>query len=319
MLELFATLERIAPKELTVLIQGETGTGKEEVARAIHARSARASKPFVVIDSTALPDSLAEALLFGHERGAFTGASQRRAGLFEAADGGIVFLDEIGDLPATIQAKFLRVLERREIIRLGGTTPVPVDVRVLAATHRDLRREIEAGRFREDLFFRIAQVRLSLPALRDRADDIPVLCESLLRSNAGPGGIRTIIDRDAMDHLRAQPWPGNVRELRNVITRAAALASDGTVRRADVAGEGFGFRGTREERTALDLSSDFATAKTRAVERFEAAYLSALMRRAGGNISVAARAADLSRHHLRDLLKRRGLYETEWLEPGDDP
>ncbi|MCL2451200.1 MAG: sigma 54-interacting transcriptional regulator, partial [Polyangiaceae bacterium] len=144
MLELFATLERIAPKDLTVLVQGETGTGKEEVARAIHLKSPRAKRPFVVIDSTALPDTLAEALLFGHEKGAFTGATQRRVGLFEAADGGTVFLDEVGDLPASIQAKFLRVLERREIVRLGGTAPVPIDVRVIAATHRDLRREIEA-------------------------------------------------------------------------------------------------------------------------------------------------------------------------------
>jgi DNA-binding NtrC family response regulator len=316
MLELFATLERIAPKDLTVLVQGETGTGKEEVARAIHARSPRARRPFVVIDSTAVPDTLAEALLFGHEKGAFTGAGQRRAGLFEAADGGTVFLDEIGDLPAPIQAKFLRVLERREIVRLGGTTPVSIDVRVIAATHRDLRREIEAGRFREDLFFRVAQVRLLLPPLRDRSEDIPLLCDSLLRAQAGSGSIARV-DADAMEHLIAQPWPGNVRELRNVICRAAALATDGAIRRADVASEGLGFRGTREEREALDLGGDFATAKARAIERFESAYLSALMRRAGGNISVAAREADLARHHLRDLLKKRGLYGTDWLEPGE--
>ena len=172
MLELFATLERIAPKELTVLVQGETGTGKEEVARAIHSRSPRAGGPFVVIDATALPESLAESLLFGHERGAFTGADQRRAGFFEAAQGGTVFLDEIGELPAPIQSKFLRVLERHEVTRVGGTTPVKVDVRVVAATHRDLRHEIEAGRFREDLFYRVSQMRLVLPPLRDRPADV---------------------------------------------------------------------------------------------------------------------------------------------------
>jgi DNA-binding NtrC family response regulator len=317
MRELFATLDRIAPKELTVLVQGETGSGKEEVARAIHARSRRADRPFVVIDSTALPESLAESLLFGHEKGAFTGAGQRRTGLFEAADGGTVFLDEIGELPASIQAKFLRVLERREVVRLGGTAPVPVDVRVIAATHRDLRREIDAGRFREDLFFRVAQVRLLLPPLRDRPEDIPLLCESILRQAAPVEASAPRIESAALEHLAEQPWPGNVRELRNVVCRAAALATGDTIRRADVAGEGFGFRGTREERSVLDLSGDFATAKARAIERFEAAYLAALMRRTGGNLSLAARQANVARHHLRDLLRKLGLYGVEWPDPGE--
>ncbi|HEX3343172.1 MAG TPA: sigma-54-dependent Fis family transcriptional regulator, partial [Polyangiaceae bacterium] len=178
--ELFVTLERVAAKNLTVLLQGETGTGKEEAARAIHARSPRADRPFVVIDATSLPETLAESLLFGHEKGAFTGADRRMVGLFEAAAGGTVFLDEIGELPASIQAKFLRVLERREVTRVGSSDPFPVDVRVLAATHRDLRHEIEAGRFREDLFFRLSQVRVLLAPLRDRPEDIPVLCQKLL-------------------------------------------------------------------------------------------------------------------------------------------
>jgi DNA-binding NtrC family response regulator len=307
MLELFATLERIAPKDLTVLVQGETGTGKEEVARAIHDRSPRTAAPFVVIDATALPESLAESLLFGHERGAFTGADHRRAGFFEAAAGGTVFLDEVGELPAPIQAKFLRVLERREVTRIGGTAAVKVDVRVIAATHRDLRHEIEAGRFREDLFFRLSQMRVVLPALRDRPSDVPVLCSKMLEQIAGTGS-PLALDPDALAHLQGQPWPGNVRELRNVLVRAAALASDGTIRRPDVAGEGVGFRGTREERSALDLSGTFAQAKERAVGRFESAYLAALMRRCAGNLSAASREADVARHHLRDLLKKRGLY-----------
>ena len=307
MRELFATLERIAPKNLSVLVHGETGTGKEEVARAIHAASTRKTAPFVVIDATSLPETLAEALLFGHEKGAFTGATERRVGFFEAAQGGTIFIDEIGELPAPLQAKFLRVLERREIVRVGSHEPTPVDVRVIVATHRDLRNEIEAGRFRDDLFYRLAQIRVRLPPLRDRPEDVPILCTKLLASVSER---RLSVDATALDHLRAQPWPGNVRELRNVLARAAALATGDVIRREDVAGEGDGFRGTRDERRALDLSGAFADAKQRAIERFESAYLAALMKRCQGNLSRAAREADVARHHLRDLLKKRGLYGT---------
>ena len=314
MRELFANLERIAPKDLTVLLQGETGTGKEEVARALHSRSPRAAAPFVVIDATALPESLAEALLFGHEKGAFTGADRRRTGLFEAAHGGTVFLDEVGELPAASQAKFLRVLERREVTPLGGSTPIKVDVRVIAATHRDLRHEVEARRFREDLFFRLAQMRITLPPLRHRPDDVAPLCRKLLAQMAG-AGTPLAIAADALDHLGTRAWPGNVRELRNVLARAAALVTDGVIRRGDVAGEGDGFRGTRDERTALDVSGAFAGAKDRALARFESAYLAALMRRCGGNLTLAAREADLARHHLRDLLKKRNLYGLSWMDP----
>ena len=317
MLELFATLERIAPKDLTVLVQGETGTGKEEVARALHARSPRSRGPFIVIDATSLPESLAESLLFGHERGAFTGADQRRAGFFEAGQGGTVFLDEVGELPEALQSKFLRVLERREVTRVGGTAPVKIDVRVVAATHRDLRHEIEAGRFREDLFFRLAQMRVVLPPLRDRPADVAILCAKMLRELAGSGPPVTL-EPSALAQLQALPWPGNVRELRNVLVRAAALAPGSSIRRADIAGEGLGFRGAREERAALDLSGPFAVAKERAVDRFESAYLAALMRRCGGNLSLAAREADVARNHLRDLLKKRGLYGASWLDPKDD-
>jgi DNA-binding NtrC family response regulator len=310
MREVFATLERVAPKNLTVLVQGETGTGKEGAARAIHARSARAAAPFVVIDATALPETLAESLLFGHEKGAFTGATERRVGLFEAADGGTVFLDEIGELPQGLQTKFLRVLERHEIVRVGSHTPIKVDVRVIAATHRDLRHEIERGRFREDLYFRVAQVRVFLPPLRERIDDLPAICTKLLTEIAPTRSLT--LDPEALTSLAAQPWPGNVRELRNVLARASALAQGDLIKPADVAGEGFGFRGTRGERTALDLSGKFAPAKEAAIERFESAYLSALMKRCNGNLSLASREADLARHHLRDLLKKRGLYGVSW-------
>ena len=306
MRELFATLERISSKNLSVLVQGETGTGKEEVARAIHDASTRAKEPFVVIDATSLPETLAEALLFGYEKGAFTGATERRAGFFEAATGGTVFIDEIGELPMALQSKFLRVLERHEVVRVGHHAAVKVDVRVVAATHRDLRHEIDAGHFREDLFFRLGQIRLRLPPLRDRPEDMSVLCKKLLEDIAP--GRDLVVESDALEHLKSQSWPGNARELRNVLTRAAALAEGDIIRRSDVAGEGDGFRGTRDERAALDLSGKFGDAKGRALERFESAYLAALMKRCAGNLSKAAREADVARHHLRDLLKKRGLY-----------
>ncbi len=314
MRELFATLERIAKKEIGILIQGETGTGKEEVARAIHAKSARANAPFVVIDATSLPETLTESLLFGHEKGAFTGAAERRVGFFEAANGGTIFLDEIGELPAPLQAKFLRVLERHEVTRVGGQAPIQIDVRVIAATHRDLRHEIEGGRFREDLYFRLAPVRIQLPSVRERLEDIPLLCQKLLSTVGAERGVPYMIEQPALDFLASQPWPGNVRELKNVLARAAALASDEIIRRADVAGEGFGFRGTPEERSPLDLSGAFGDAKDRAIGRFESAYLAALMKRCKGNLSLASREADLARHHLRDLLKKRGLYGLPWDE-----
>jgi DNA-binding NtrC family response regulator len=315
MRELFATLARIAPNNIAVLVQGETGTGKEEIARAIHARGPRAKGPFVVIDATSLPDQLAESLLFGHEKGAFTGATERRIGLFEAAHGGTVFLDEVGELPPALQAKFLRVLERREFNRVGGNDSIKVDVRIIAATHRDLRLEIDAKRFREDLYFRIATLRIQVPPLRDRPEDVPLLCGTLL---AQIGGDRNImIERGAIEHLVAQPWPGNVRELRNVLSRAAALCTDGLIQRADVAGQGVGFRGMREERAVLDLSGKFGDAKDAAIERFESSYLTALMKRCGGNLSKAAREADVARHHLRDLLKKRGLYGVAWSGGGE--
>lgn len=304
MRELFATLERIAPKDLAVLVQGETGTGKEELARALHAASPRASGPFVVIDATALPESLAESLLFGHEKGAFAGAHEQQIGFFEAATGGTVFLDEVGELPAALQSKCLRVLERREIIRVGGHSPLPIDVRVVAATNRDLRNSIDKGRFREDLYFRLAQVRVFLAPLRQRLEDLPIICAKLLAR----AGSELMIDVDALDHLSSMPWPGNVRELNNVLLRASAMAHDGVIRRQDVAGEGEGFRGTVEERNPLDLSGKFGDAKDRAIERFEKAYLALLMKRCQGNLSAAARQADVARHHLRDLLKKRGLY-----------
>ncbi len=310
MRELFVVLARIASKPLSLLIQGETGTGKEEAARAVHAHSSRKDQSFTVLDATTIPATLAESVLFGHERGAFTGADARYQGAFERANGGTLFIDEVGELPLSLQPKLLRVLERRELTRVGGKDVVSVDVRVIAATHRDLRLEIEANRFREDLYFRLAQVRVVLPPLRDRPEDIPELARHFLEQSALAGEGPATIESAALAELTRRPLPGNVRELRNIMIRAAALSEDNVIRGHDIAGEGYGFRGSEAERNPLDLAGTFAEAKQRAVERFERAYLETLIRRCGGNLSRASREADVARHHLRDLLKKRGLYES---------
>jgi len=309
MRELFALLTRVASKDLTILLLGETGTGKEEVARAVHAASPRAAGPFTVVDCTALPESLADALLFGFERGSFTGASERRAGFFEAAQGGTLLLDEVGELAPALQAKFLRVLERREAVRVGSQTPLPLDVRVIAATNRDLRLEIERGRFREDLYFRLAGVRVTLPPLRERPEDIPLLCRTILARS----GSEAMIEHEALGYLAEQTWPGNVRELANALHRGAALTDDGIIRRGDVSGEGFGARA--DAAPPSQIVGTFAEAKEHTIARFERDYLAVLMRRCRGNLSRAAREADVARHHLRDLLKKRGLYG---LDHGDE-
>ncbi len=322
MRELFAVLERIAAKLLSLLIQGETGTGKEEVARAVHNASPRSSGPFIVLDSTTIPPTLAESVLFGHERGAFTSAESRHIGAFERAHGGTIFIDEIGELPLTLQTKLLRVLERRELTRVGGKELIPVDVRVISATHRDLRMEVEKGRFREDLYFRLAQVRVVLPPLRARADDIAELAHYFLRESAVAATENRALtfDEEALAELIRRPFPGNVRELRNLVERAAAFSEDGVIRPSDLRGEGYEYSAGNVTITsietefaanpppAIDIEEPFVSAKQRAVDRFEREYLEALMRRTRGNISQAAREAGLARHYLRELLRKHGLY-----------
>ena len=226
-------VRQVAPSHATVLLLGESGTGKELFARAIHTWSTRASKPFIALNCAALPESLLEAELFGHERGAFTGATARRQGRFELADGGTLFLDELGEMSPQVQVKLLRVLQEGEFERVGGTQTIKVDTRIVAATNKDLKAEVEAGRFREDLFYRLNVITLQLPPLRDRKDDVPLLAQHFLdiySAKAAQVGKRVAgISRDAVQALQAWRWPGNVRELENVIERAVVLCRGDTI------------------------------------------------------------------------------------------
>lgn len=297
MRELFAMVERIAKTEISVLIEGASGTGKDALARAIHDASPRKDGPFVVVDAASLPGHAAEWLLFGKED----------AGTLERARGGTLFIDEVADLPRELHASLLRALETRTFCRVGDATPRTTDFRLLCASTRDLRPEIEAQRFKEGLYFRIAEARAYLPPLASRPSDIQALCEHFATTFSGQDPIA--LSDDALRCLQERPWPGNVRELRNVLIRAAALSQDGEISEAGVTGEGFGLTRAAQTGEALDLAGTFADAKTRAIERFETAYLDALLRRCGGNISEASRQADVARNHLRSLLKKRGLYD----------
>jgi len=230
MLEVFKTVARVAPGRTSVLIFGESGTGKELVARALHRLSPRAERPFVPVNVSAIPEGLLESELFGHVRGAFTGATATRRGLFDEADGGTLFLDEIGDLSAALQAKLLRALQEQRIKPVGGNEEHPVDVRLVAATHRDLEAMVRAGRFREDLFYRLNVIAISLPPLRERREDIPVLVEHFLGRHERDTGLRApALSSEALAALKAYDWPGNVRELENVLQRAVLLSTHGTI------------------------------------------------------------------------------------------
>jgi two-component system, NtrC family, response regulator GlrR len=289
------------------LIEGETGTGKTEAAEAVHRAGARKDRPFVVVDCAAIPENLLDSELFGHERGAFTGAVARRTGAFEEADGGTIFLDEIGELPASLQPKLLRVLETRTIRRVGGTGTQKVDVRIIAATNRDLRAEVNAGRFRADLYFRLAVVRLALPPLRARPEDLPLLAESILRRLGATDEDMRLLARPEFDErLTGSAWPGNVRELRNYLERC--LVFDDVLPPSDdlAAGE--------EPAPALVggdddelLTKPLPDARELAIEAFERRYLEALLRRHGGKMNAAAAAAGIGRVYLYKLLVKHRL------------
>jgi DNA-binding NtrC family response regulator len=312
MREVFGILERVAPTELTVLVTGPTGTGKELVSRAIHNRSPRRARPFVVFDCGAAPETLVESELFGHERGAFTGAVTAREGLFEAAHGGTIFIDEIGELPLELQPKLLRVLEQREVRRVGSAKVRHVDVRVVAATNRNLREEVAAGRFREDLYYRLAVVELRLPAVAERREDLPVLVEHLLRRSEATRHL-TGISPDVWALFESYHWPGNVRELNNVLERAAPF-SDGPIITLRALPEALrGASPVSAPRPAtLAVPEAVSTlplkdAKDQLIEAFEQQYLVDLIERHDGNVSRAARTAGMDRKSITRLLKKHQI------------
>ncbi|PYN35194.1 MAG: hypothetical protein DME01_12740 [Candidatus Rokuibacteriota bacterium] len=296
MVEIYKLIARMAALDTTVLIEGETGTGKELVARAIHGASARAARPFVVVDCAALPETLFESELFGHERGAFTGAFAARRGLLETSTGGTCFLDEIGELTAPLQAKLLRTLQDRSIRRVGGNDAIPVDVRVVAATNRDLRRLIADGGFRDDLYYRLNVVTITVPPLRERASDIPLLAQHFLEIFARRGG-RAVkrLAPEAVALLTAYRWPGNVRELEHVIERATALSSSETLLLDDFPPH------LHEERDrAPRLPSEGMTLED--VKRW---YVNKVLEEAGGNKLRAAELLGIDRRTLYRILERQ--------------
>jgi transcriptional regulator with GAF, ATPase, and Fis domain len=322
MRELFGILEKIAPTDTTVVVEGETGTGKEVVAQTIHGASHRSEAPFVVFDCSAVPANLIESELFGHEKGSFTGAIMARPGLFEMAHGGTIFLDELGELSLELQPKLLRVLETREVRRVGGTRPMKVDVRVIAATNRRLEEEVRAGRFREDLYYRLSVVRLFLPPLRERREDIPVLAQHFLRTgrfNRDPEGNHRVsgLARDAMEALRTYDWPGNVRELLNVVERACSFAEGNTIQLEDLPAhltDSEHMQRLEQLRPqllapgdAVDQLGTFKEAKEKWVASFERDYIRNLLEQHEGNISHAARDADIDRKYFRKLMRKYGI------------
>ncbi len=312
---LFGMVARISKTEATVLIQGETGTGKGLVARTIHEGSNRRDGPHIVVDCGAVQRELIESELFGHEKGAFSGAVVQRKGAFELAHGGTVFIDELGELDLDLQPKLLRVLDAREVRRIGSSTPIPVDIRVIAASRRNLAREVARGAFREDLYFRLSVVSLTVPPLRERAEDISVLAEGFLRELADKRGIEApSLDDRLLDRFTSHDWPGNVRELKNVIERAALLAKVRQGTRLEVARLGDGRRPARETPTtgdlpvtAFDPSLSFSASKLRYVEARERDYVAWLLEQHRNNVSAAARAAKMDRKYLHKLLKKHGL------------
>ncbi len=291
MLEVVKQIERVAPTDATVLILGETGTGKEVAARALHNKSNRANAPFVAINCAAIPENLLESELFGHEKGAFTGAVGRKIGKIEAANGGTLLLDEIGDMPLPLQAKILRFLQERTVERVGGTTEIPVDVRVISATHRDLGEMIAERTFREDLYFRIGEIALTLPPLRERKGDVLMLGKALVEQHRGQRNLQ--LSKDCMAAMESWSWPGNVRELENRIKRACIMAEGRfiTPRDLDLTVD--------QEDAPLNLKEVRAEAERHAIRR--------ALNRCNDNVSQAARLLGISRPTLYNLFAKHGL------------
>jgi DNA-binding NtrC family response regulator len=305
--KLRALIARAAPTDSSVLITGRSGVGKELVARAIHTEGPRSSKRFVAINCPSIPSTLIESEMFGHERGAFTGADKSKMGLVELAHGGTLFLDEVAELPGEMQVKLLRVLQEREIQRVGGLKQIPVDIRVIAATNRDLPEEMKTGRFREDLFYRLNVIQVEIPPLKNRLDDLPLLADHIL-ARVGRRMMRPDLKltERARTALMGYSWPGNIRELENVLERAVVLAAGSTIDAEDLAieprGEGIHLSAPTDD-PAMEI--DYRTAR----DEFERRYLKNLVNRADGNMTRAAELAGISRRNLYEKLEKIGLAE----------
>jgi two-component system response regulator HydG len=307
-----ALIEHFANSSSATLITGESGTGKELVARALHARGARRERPFIAVNCGAIAESLIDSELFGHERGAFTGAHARHTGLFDAADGGVLFLDEIGDMPLQTQVRLLRVLQEGEVRPLGSTQTHTVDVRVIAATNVDFKRALRDGKFREDLYYRLSPLRIDLPALRDRLEDIPLIARRLLERHAQRAGREGVsFTEDAMAALTAYPWPGNVRELGNAIEFALTLSSGDVIGAEHLPSYVPLLReaAPRPSATgeAVTIDRSYSQARADLLRDFDRAYLEELMHATEGNLSAAARRSGIDRSNLRRMLRQLGI------------
>ncbi len=300
MRHLYGILERVAPTDTSVLIQGETGTGKELIARAIHDASPRSGAPFVVVDCGAIVENLIEGELFGHVRGAFSGAVSERRGLFEEAHGGTLFLDEIGELPPALQPRLLRAIESLEVRPVGGNTSRSIDVRVVAATNRPLARNVNDGTFREDLYYRLAVVELHLPPLRARREDIPLLAEHFFRRYAGDG---VPVPPALLSSIASRAWPGNVRELRNYVERSVSLG-------VAAAGGAAPVRPTADDTPVVPVHLPLKDARAAWTEQFESIYVRTLLARTGGNVTRAAEMAGVNRRSLQRLMASLGIRPT---------
>ncbi len=298
----FAMLERAATSDATVLVTGETGTGKELAAHSLHDGSARATRPFVVVDCASIPAELLESELFGHQRGAFTGAIADRAGAFTLADGGTIFLDEIGELPIALQPKLLRVLETREVKPVGAAHYTPIDVRVIAATHRDLPTEIAAGRFRSDLYYRLAVVEVRMPAMRERLEDLPHVVRAMLDELDAPEDeIARMLAQPTLAEMARYPWPGNLRELRNHVERRLTLGDTALLRPTALPPT------TGADGVVPDVALPLREAREAWTRELERAYVTRMLDACHGNVSAAARAAGIDRSHFHRLLARYRL------------
>jgi DNA-binding NtrC family response regulator len=311
--DVFELISHIADTTSTVIIRGETGTGKEQVARAIHQASGSLRPgPFVAVNCGALNENLLESELFGHEKGSYTGADRKRIGRFELAHQGTLFLDEIGDVPMSMQIKLLRVLQERRFERVGGTEPIEVDVRIITATHQDMEKLVKDGRFREDLYYRLNVVRIDLPPLRERPEDIPVLVGHFCQRYARPGQKPPMVSAEAMAVLTKCPWPGNVRQLENAVERACITASDGVIRAKDLPTDAGRRSEGQKHPFQVDLSRKLPEQLAELVAAFEKRYIYRALRKTRGHVGKCAKITGLSRRSITDKISQYGIDKKEF-------